>query len=55
MKILVDEMPLNVCACPFSEVLELPRTIKFYCKLTNDYCDLDCGTCSCLKLMETKG
>ena len=56
MKILVDEMPSYIWDCPFSELIELSRTIKFNCKITKEFCDLDCGTCtcSCLKVLETK-
>ena len=54
MKLLVDEMPLNEYICPFSELIEISRSFVHDCKLTGDYCDLACGTCSGLKLLETK-
>ena len=54
MKVLVDEMPLNRYVCPFSEILELSNGFVHDCKLTGDYCDLVCGVCSGLKVLETK-
>lgn len=53
MKILVTEMPLCMYDCPFSKeyTCGLDR-VAYDCAVTKEDCDLDCGTCSGLKVLK---
>ena len=63
MKIFVDEMPFCKQDCPFSEEIPMSRydkktkrhyrCIDYECILTKDFCDLDCDTCSGLRVLKT--
>ena len=64
MKLLVDEMPSDKFYCPFSKEIPLSqydektkrryRSVGYECDITKDFCDLDCDTCSGLKVLEIK-
>ena len=64
MKLLVTEMPLNKRGCPFAkeydelfwdgEMSHRTKVIFYDCKVTKTDCDLDCGKCSGLQLLEVK-
>lgn len=64
MKLLVDEMPFVKGDCPFSKEIPLSqydektkrryKSVGYECDITKDFCDLDCDTCSGLKILETK-
>ena len=64
MKLLVDEIPFCQSDCPFSREIPMSRYdekkkcryryVGYECDLTKDFCDLECGTCSGLKVLEIK-
>ena len=63
MKILVDHMPINKGACPFSkgyytslsgldkEANRWVDPISYTCKVAKAECDLNCGKCSGLMVL----
>ena len=62
MKVLVTEMPLSEYECPFSEEYTTRvmdnnmrwkvERICYECSVTKEDCDLNCGKCSGLKVLE---
>ena len=58
MRILVDEIPLTIYDCPFSKEAERYErgrycsSIVYECSVTKELCDLNCDTCSGLKVIE---
>ena len=62
MKIFVDEMPLTEYDCPFSKewesrvwdsTMKYRHSVMMYeCSVTKENCDLNCGACSGLKVLE---